>query len=233
MPIETDNSHHDFVWRFSPTNDDQQSVFFSIRLHKTAEYGWTLSFLNDENQIEGSFPADMFSEISEHISAYIRPAETIKTPMALGKPRLGVPQIGRAGSTKPPAARPASRTVPSPSFANQQQAARTASATAPKIKASLADGASKEFEAPPVNIDEEFNEQEGVFLPEGHSIEDVQSEDGDPVFQSFAIIPDKSSSVRPIVQEIDPEEQNRILQERQKAANNPGLKTGIKKRHSN
>lgn len=241
MPIETDNSNHDFVWRYTPSAEGQQSVFFPLRLHKTPEYGWTISFLNDQNQPEFSLPADMFSEVSNYINSYMNPPAVPQRPVVkygTPTPKIGLPQVSRASPPpvqNAPQSRPASRTTPTPSAPRPPQVIRpdgsvdhAATAAAARVKAK---GVDKEFEAAPVNIDEDFGPQEGVFLPPGHSIDDIEFDADAPVFQSFTVL-DKPKPRAQTVQQVDPEEQARILAERQAAANNPAKKGGIKKRHS-
>jgi hypothetical protein len=242
MPIETDNSNHDFVWRFNPQSESQQAVFFPLRLHKTPEYGWTISFLNDQGQPEFSLPADMFSEAADYVSTFIAPtANAVRTNSGTtGKPvpKIGLPSVGRAASAsaaKAPQSRPASRTTPTPSAPRPPQlirpdgsvdhAAMAKAAAAAKVKA---EGLDKEFEAAPVDIDEDFGPQDGTFLPTGHNVEDVDFDDQAPVFQSFTV-PVQS---KPKNESIAPEEQAKILAERQAALANPAKKVGIKKRHA-
>lgn len=240
MPIETDNSNHDFVWRFIPSSDAQQPVFFPLRLHKTPDYGWTISFLNDQNQPEFSLPADMFPEVAGYINSYIKPTvSATTTKIGAPSPKIGLPQVGRAGPLpvqNAPQSRPASRTTPTPSAPRQPQfispdgsVDHAATARAAKVKA---EGVDKVFEAQPANIDEDFGPQEGVFLPPGHNIDDIDFDEDAPVFQSFTVPEKPKAKLQEAIQQVSPDEQARILAERQAAASNPAKKGGIKKRHS-
>lgn len=236
MPIETESSNIDFRWKLLPSENNQEGVFFSLRLHKTPEYGWTLSFMNDNSEVEFSLPALMFPEVASHIEEYMNPPTTAPkaksgSPVKLGS-KIGLPQVYRA-SGLPSQAVPRSQTVPTPTAARTVQSSRPdgrgAIPTVPKVKA---EGLNKEFEAPEVQIDADYEGQEGVFMPPGHDPSSVEFDENAPVFQSFTAPPVKP--VKVAEKEVISEEENaRIWAERQAAASNPARKPGIQKRHSN
>lgn len=199
MPIETDNSNIDFKWNFSKSND-QQDASYSLRLHKTDEYGWTVSFLNDVNRPEFSFPASMFSEINDYIQKYINPSTTLHFPEGVrggtsfpakrGEQALSMPKIdGIKDSTE------VVRPTPRPMTVNE---------------AVVAEGNA-------VQIDSASKEQEGIFLPSGHTVDEIMESLGEDSvsFESFSV-PDSSSENRDDIPEVERES---ILNERSEALN--------------
>lgn len=230
MPIETDNKNIDFGWRFNPTAESQQAVSFSLRLHKTADFGWTISFLNESGQPEFSLPTEMFSEIGEFISQHMNSElpRAINTKVPGAVPRVGMPQVGRqpASIASP---KPQSKTVPSrvPLAPQPSQRVVPRPNVAPVDKITTADG--REFV--PMDAEEQFAPDEGIFIPEGHTIPtDIELNDNEPIFQSFTT---KPSSTKTIVEKpVDETDQADILAERQAAIANPNKKPGIKKRHT-
>ena len=215
MPIETDSGNIDFTWRFKPQAEGQQELTYPVRLHKTPDFGWTVSFLDENNQPSLSLPASMFEEVWEHISTYVSPgARTVSQTVPTPSSGLRLPQIGRPVGA-PPAAPQRPQAVP-----------RT------QIAAVQADG--RTFVASEVSIDADTEEGEGVFLPDGHTLDDIELDPDDPTFETFTV-PQKPVPARKTAaakDDIDDdEERQRILEERAAAAKNKG-KRGIKKRHS-
>jgi len=221
MPIETNSGNIDFAWRFKPTNEGQDAIVFSLRLHQTDEYGWTLSFLNESNEPISSLPASLFNEVSDHIIQYMSPRPSGLSPvpgLRLPGAALAMPQINRPAATVAPVA---------PSF---QRVAKNQNVDQVRTR----DG--KVFEATVVTGEEEFEPEEGVYLPSGHDPDEILKELGEdtPVFQSFS---NQTSTVKEKVDDLSKDERKAILEERQMAKANPNVKEGlkpigIKKRHS-
>lgn len=234
MPIETDSSNIDFAWRFKPEEGSkQEEVFFQLRLHKTTEYGWTISFLNEDGVADLSLPVSMFDEVSVHTRKYTQPTQLptgFRKYGEGGKP-LGLPQVGG----RPPVApqpRPQSRTAPTAAAAPRHRPAPTILPDGSTDRGLVkAEGTSKQFDASNLDIDEDFGAQEGVFLPPGHSIEDIELDENAPVFQSFTV-PNKPSRPEPTVAPVDPQQEAQFEAAREAAKNNPKRRTGIRKRHT-
>lgn len=219
MPIETDSGNIDFVWKFSPNQDGQAVVSYPLRLHKTADYGWTVSFLDEEGHPLMSLPAEFFSEVADHISPYMNPtAKTVYRGLAPSRTvsSVGLPQIG---GKKPPAKGPGAVRPMGPA------------PTLPPTRTLVVNGG-KKIEVVPEDAEADFNEEDATYLPPGHDASQVELDDNDPIFQTFTVSEKQqkvSAVVRPKETEVDPAQ---ILEERAKAAANPNRKPGIKKRHS-
>jgi len=125
-----------------------------------------------------------------------------------------MPQIGRASTAA----------VTKPDF----PVSRAVASKLPTANRVLAEG--KLFDANAVDIDKEFDDQEGVFLPEGHDIEDL-GEDAQALtaFQSFTIA-EKKSKPQAIIAACEVEDAQQLLAQRRAALQNPNKKPGIKKR---
>ena len=213
MPIETDSGNIDFVWRFSPKAEGEESISFPLRLHKTKEFGSTISFLDEENKPVFSLPADFMTEVGEHIAQYrpgIKPsAPKMRTVAGLG-PSIQVPKIGGRPVPVPIAQRPAPKPVTA-------QHMTTPDGRMVAVTEDDEVGANTEIDG-------------GIYLPPGHEITDADLDPTDPVFQTFtsseAPASERTTPTRPPLSEAQ------ILAERERAKNNPNKKTGIKKRHA-
>ncbi len=85
MPINTEYSNIDFVW----SNDKGDN--YSMRLHRTPSYGWTVSILDDYGEITISFPHDMFFEVCDYIRPYInKTSSDNKQEVAVEKNRVNL-----------------------------------------------------------------------------------------------------------------------------------------------
>jgi hypothetical protein len=83
----------------------------------------------------------------------------------------------------------------------------------------------KTIEAVQVDAEAEFGPTEGVFLPSGHDIRELEIDDNAPVFQAFTIPDQPKPKPVPTIAESD---MDQIIAERKAAANNPNRKTGLK-----
>lgn len=67
MPIKENKRNHDFEWEFEVDSTEQTPVTVALRYHHTKEFGPTISMLDDNNNVGYSFPAAMFTDVSEEI----------------------------------------------------------------------------------------------------------------------------------------------------------------------
>ena len=207
MPIETDNSNIDFGWRFTPTQEGQEATSYALRLHKTPEYGWTISFLDNENQPVLSLPVDFLREVSEHVSTCTgQLAKLVRnSPGGRTVSTISLPSIGGKPKPKP---------VTGPGAVRPQ---------APTHTTVLPNG--KKIQVVPDDAEGEFEAEDGVFIPSGHDPSQVDLNDDDPIFQSFSAAEPKKTVVAKPTETVDAAQ---ILEERAKAAANPNKRSGLK-----
>lgn len=216
MPIETDSGNIDFVWRFSPSSDGQEPISYPLRLHKTKEFGPTLSFLDEENKPVFSLPADFVREVEDYIAQY-REGTKPSLPKArvvqgVG-PSIQPPKIGG----KPVPVPISNRNPPNPKDPNGRPGSALSSEERAKLTA--------------MNIDmDDETPVEGVYLPPGHEITEADLDPNAPVFQTFTNtqIPETSAATPSLT--TPPLNEAEILAERDRARNNPNKKPGIKRR---
>jgi hypothetical protein len=207
MPIEIDSGNIDFVWKNSPSQE-QESISYSLRFHKTAEFGASVSFLDNENKVVFTVPADFFPEVSEYISQYRNSVKKSQVSVKNSTvPGLQLPRIN--GKT------------PANLYASKELDQNVM--TAPDGRRIIIDDKN--------DITGEVISEE-IFIPPGHDPSSVKFDPNDPVFQSFNSQSSSTESIqadKKIAKTLSEEE---ILIAREKAKNNPNKKIGIKKRHT-
>jgi len=224
MPIEENTKNINFGWRFKNA-PDQSELAFSLRLHETKEFGWTITILDEHGESWLSLPASFITEVKNHIEQYlpvscngIIPKGNLPRAISVPSPSFGVamPSIGRK----------------TPTVAHsRKQTLTTNNASIPLVVGARADG--RTFDAAQVNINSEPDDDEGVFLPDGHSVSDIDIDQDSTAFETFTVPPREISTPKKVQSPDDASDINAILEERKKAKLKANTENkGIKRRHS-